>query len=208
MVGQALASKLVSLGHSVTMGSRDANNEKGTAWAQQAGELAKHGTFAEAARFGEAVVNAVNGAVALDVLHSIGADALNGKTLIDMTNGLDFTHGMPPTLTVANTDSIGEQIQRAFPDVSVVKTLNTMNAAVMVNPGLLPGTHHVFVCGNDDQAKASVAELLTSFGWPTTSILDLGDISNARGTEMYLPLWLRLWGKVGSGHFNIRVVTP
>ncbi len=142
------------------------------------------------------------------MLHSIGTDALEGKILIDIANPLDVTHGMPPTLTVANTDSLGEQIQRAFPATHVVKTLNTMNADVMVNPGLVPGTHNVFVSGNDVQAKTRVTKLLVSFGWPETSILDLGDISSACGTEMYLALWLRLWGKVGTGHFNIRVVAP
>lgn len=115
---------------------------------------------------------------------------------------------MPPALSICNTDSLGEQIQRAFPGTRVVKALNTVNANVMVNPGLVPGDHTIFVCGNDPQAKARVIALVESFGWASANILDLGDISNARGTEMYLALWLRLWRTIGTGYFNIRVVRP
>jgi predicted dinucleotide-binding enzyme len=206
MVGQAIASKLVSLGHEVTMGSRDANNEKAKAWAEKT--HARIGTFADAARFGELLVNATSGTASLEALQAAGTENLAGKVLIDIANPIDGSSGMPPSLSVANKDSLGEQVQRAFPASRVVKTLNTMNADVMVNPQLVPGNHNVFVSGNDAQAKAQVTQLLESFGWPTANILDLGDISSARGTEMYLALWLRLWGKVGTGHFNISVVKP
>lgn len=208
MVGQTIASKLVSLGHTVMMGARNAGNEKALAWASAAGTLASQGSLADAARFGEILVNATAGAASLDALTAAGADNLAGKILIDIANPIDTASGMPPTLSVCNTDSLGEQIQRAFPASRVVKTLNTMSADVMVNPGLVPGAHNVFMCGNDPQAKARVMEVLESFGWPAAHILDLGDISNARGTEMYLALWVRLWGAVGTGHFNIKVVTP
>jgi len=206
MVGQAIAGKLIGLGHHVMLGARQAGGEKARAWVAAAGADAREGTFADAARFGEMIVNATNGAAALDALAAAGAENLAGKVLIDVANPLDTSHGMPPSLTVCNTDSLGEQIQRAFPDARVVKTLNTMNAEVMVNPGLVPGSHTVFVSGNDAAAKARVAELLGSVGWPRESILDLGDITTARGTEMYLPLWLRPWATLGMGHFNIRVV--
>ena len=153
------------------------------------------------------MVNATAGAASVAALEQAGADNLSAKVLLDIANPLDFSQGMPPTLSVCNTDSLGEQIQRAFPDVKVVKALNTVNADVMVNPAIVPGSHTVFICGDDSAAKARVSELLQSFGWPAADILDLGGISNARGTEMYLPLWLRLYGATGTGHLNIKVVT-
>jgi 8-hydroxy-5-deazaflavin:NADPH oxidoreductase len=205
MVGKTIATRLVGLGHEVTMGSRTADNEAAAEWAAGAGELAAHGTFADAAAFGELVLNCTAGAGSLDALRAADG-GLAGKVLIDVANPLDFSQGMPPTLFVSSTDSLGERIQLAFPDVKVVKALNTMNCEVMVDPALVPGGHNVFVCGNDESAKAQARELLHSFGWPEGSIMDLGDISAARGTEGYLPLWLRLWGALGTGHFNIQVV--
>jgi 8-hydroxy-5-deazaflavin:NADPH oxidoreductase len=206
MVGQALAGKLVSLGHEVRMGSRQAGNDKAVAWAEGAGDRGSEGTFADAARFGEVVVNATAGGASLDALTAAGAENLAGKPLIDVANPLDFSAGMPPTLLVCNTDSLAEQIQRAFPDAMVVKTLNTVNAGVMVAPQVVPGGHTIFVSGNDAGAKARVVELLESFGWPAEDIMDLGDLSAARGMEMYLPLWLRLFGASGTGQLNIKVV--
>ena len=206
MVGRTLAGKLVSLGHEVTMGSRERGNERAVAWASAAGESAGEGSFADAAHAGELVVNATAGAASLDALAVAGADNLAGKVLIDVANPLDFSAGMPPALTVCNTDSLGEQIQRAFPAARLVKALNTVNADVMVDPRIVPGSHTIFVCGNDADAKAQVAELLGSFGWAVEEILDLGDITAARGAEMYLPLWLRLWGATGTGHLNVHVV--
>jgi predicted dinucleotide-binding enzyme len=206
-VGRTLAGALVALGHEVRMGSRTSGNEAAVAWAAEAGELASEGTFAVAADFGELVINATAGAASLQALEQAGAEELAGKVLIDVSNPLDFSKGMPPTLTVCNDDSVGEQIQAGFPDARVVKTLNTMTAALMVEPGLVPGTHTIFVAGNDDDAKAQAKELLEGFGWPPESILDLGDISAARGMEMYLPLWLRLWGATGTGVLNVEVRT-
>ena len=208
MVGQTLAGKLVSLGHEVTMGSRQAGNEKAVAWANEAGDAGREGTFADAARFGEVVVNATAGAASLDALDAAGADNLSGKVLIDVSNPLDFSDGPPPKLTVCNTDSMGEQIQRAYPEAKVVKTLNTVNAGLMVAPASISERHTVFVCGNDDDAKGQVRDLLVSFGWPTEDVLDLGDISAARGTEMYLPLWLRLASATGTWMVNVKVVKP
>jgi predicted dinucleotide-binding enzyme len=113
---------------------------------------------------------------------------------------------MPPTLSVCNDDSIGEQIQRAFPDVKVVKSLNTVNADVMVEPSVIPGEHSIFVAGDDEEAKAQVVDLLESFGWPRESVVDLGGIDGSRAMEMYLPLWLRLYGAFGTPHVTIRAM--
>ncbi len=206
MVGKAIATKLVGLGHEVMMGSRTADNEQAAEWVAGAGSGARQGTFAEATGFGELLVNCTSGAGSLEALGSAGVESLAGKVLIDVANPLDFSQGMPPSLLVSNTDSLGEQIQRTFPDAQVVKTLNTMNCEVMVNPARVPGEHDVFVAGNDDAAKATVRELLASFGWEAERIVDLGDITAARGTEMYVALWLRLLSALQTGDFNIKVV--
>jgi len=207
VVGQTLAGKLVSLGHAVTMGSRRAGNEKALAWAQAAGDRADQGSFADAASFGELVINATAGVASLEALTAAGSERLAGKVLIDVANPLDFSAGMPPTLSVANSDSLGEQIQRAFGQARVVKALNTISADVMVDPAIVPGAHTIFMSGNDGEAKGQVSELLQSFGWPEERIMDLGDITAARGMEMYLLLWLRLWGATGTGHLNVAVIT-
>ena len=191
IVGKTIATKLRELGHEVLIGSRSAGDDAVP--------------FADAAAHGELVFNCTAGTVSLEALGAAGAENLSGKVLVDVANALDFSKGRPPTLSVCNNDSVAEQIQRAFPEARVVKALNTMNAAIMVDPASIPGEHDVFVCGNDDGAKAQVSELLQSFGWPADRIIDLGDISAARGTEMYLPLWLRLMGAVGP-QFNIKVV--
>ena len=204
-VGRTLAQALVDRGHEVRMGARSAGNEQAVAWAGGAGPLASEGSFADAAAFGELAFNATAGAHSLEALEAAGAEQLAGKVLVDVSNPLDTSKGMPPTLTVCNDDSLGEQIQRAFPDVRVVKALNTVTAAVMVQPGLVPGSHTVFVCGDDDAAKAQARLLLEEFGWPSGSILDLGDITAARGAEMYLALWLRLWGAHGTAVLNVEV---
>jgi predicted dinucleotide-binding enzyme len=206
-VGRTIGSALLRHGHEVRLGSRAAGNEAAVAWAEGIGGPASEGTFADAAGFGELLVNATAGAASLEALEMAGSEQLAGKVLVDVANPLDFSKGMPPTLAVCNDDSLGERIQRAFPDVRVVKALNTVTAALMVDPSRVPGTHTIFVAGNDDTAKAQVAELLQEFGWPAGSILDLGDISAARGTEMYLPLWLRLWQATGTGILNIEVRT-
>ena len=205
-VGQALGSKLVSLGHDVVMGSRQAGNEKAVAWAAAAGGTAGEGSFATAAAFGAMVVNATAGAVSLAAVTAAGAENLAGKVLVDVAIPLALSRGMPPTLTVCNTDSLGEHIQREFPEALVVKALNTINADVMVTPGVVGGSHNAFVAGNDAAAKGQVADVLVSFGWPPVDIVDLGDITASRGLEMYLPLWLRLWQAHGTGDLNVKVV--
>ena len=203
VVGQTIGSKLVQLGHDVMLGSRTATNDKAAKWVADNGDHAKQGTFADAAAFGEIVFNCTSGQVSLAALSSAGAANLDGKIIVDVSNPLDFSQGFPPTLSVCNTDSVAEQIQSAFPNSKVVKSLNTMTAAVMVNPGLVPGEHDIFVSGNDADAKRQVSDLLRSFGWRT--IIDLGDVTSARGAEMILPLWLRLMGVFKSPVMNFHI---
>ena len=206
MVGQAIGTKLVDLGHEVAMGSREAGHENAVAWVKGAGEKATEGSFADAAGHGELVINCTSGVASLAALGAAGEVNLSGKTLVDVANPLDASHGFPPTLAFCNDDSLGERIQAAFPASNVVKTLNTMNCQVMVEPTRVPGEHAVFVSGEDEGAKREVNDLLESFGWPEERIIDLGGIRTARGTEMYLPLWLSLYGRLGTGDFNIGVL--
>jgi predicted dinucleotide-binding enzyme len=205
MVGSTVGTKLVQLGHQVKMGSRTADNPKASEWVKANGANASQGTFADSASYGEIVLNCTAGIASLEALRLAGASNLKGKILIDISNPLDFSRGRPPTLSVCNTDSLGEQIQHSFPEVKVVKTLNTVNCNVMVNPSLVPGDHDMFICGNESGAKAKVTEILKEwFGWK--SVVDLGDITGARAMEMYLQVWLRLMMKFQTSKFNIRIV--
>ncbi len=208
VVGNTVGSKLVQLGHEVKMGSRTADNEKGKEFAKANGSKASHGTFADVAKFGEVIFNCTSGGVALNVLQMAGTANMEGKILIDVSNPLDFSKGMPPILvpSLSNTTSVGEAIQKAFPEVKVVKTFNTMNTNLMVDPSLLKGEHDNFICGNDEEAKTKVKEMLAWFGWKPGTIIDLGDITGSRGMEMILPLWIRLWGVYQSPNFNFRIV--
>ena len=217
VVGRTIAAALAGKGHDVMIGTRDprttlardtgATGSKTTfkEW-HEANAAVKLGTFAEAARFGEAIVNATSGDGALPALEGAGADALGDKIVLDISNPLDFSKGFPPSLTVCNTDSLAEVLQRAFPRVRLVKTLNTTTASVMVNPGAVGGGDHtMFVAGNDAEAKAKVKGWLGEwFGW--RDVIDLGDVTNARGTEMLLPIWVRLYGTLGSPMFNFKIV--
>lgn len=212
MVGRAIAARAAELGHRVVLGTRDpavSRDRADDSGDTLAGWLAQHpgvtlGSFAEAAATAELVVHATGGAVALATLELAGADNLAGKVLLDISNPLDFSAGMPPTLFVKDTDSLAEQIQRAHPRARVVKSLNTLTAELMVHPARLSEPTSVFVSGNDAAAKVTVTELLTGFGH--TDVIDLGDLTTARGAEMFLPLWLRLWGALGTPVFNVRVV--
>jgi hypothetical protein len=208
--------KLAERGRAVMIGTRNPvstlanaqpdrlSNQTFSDWQAQHPQI-KLGTFAEAAAHGELLLNATTGSGSLDALKLAGEQNLNGKVLVDISNPLDFSRGLPPSLFVSNTDSLGEQIRRAFPDVKVVKSLNTLTAALMVNPGLLPEPTAVFVGGNDAVAKATVTALLKNdFGWQT--VIDLGDLSSARGTEMVLPLWVNLMGVQQTSLFNFKIV--
>jgi predicted dinucleotide-binding enzyme len=220
-VGQTLASKFITLGYDVMLGTRNVSeklasnlkdgygNPPFSEW-YASNKSAKLGTFKEAALFGEIILNATHGAISINVLKMADAQNLVGKILIDVSNPLDFSRGMPPSLVseLSNTNSLGEEIQKTFPGLKVVKTLNTMWSGLMVNPGMLNGgDHNVFISGNDNEAKGKVEEILISFGWTDKNIIDLGDIKAARGTEMYLLLWLSISGAKNRGVFNIKIVS-
>ena len=214
-VGRTIAGRLHELGHHVTVGTRDPHatlartepDASGTApfatWRADRPGVAL-ATYSDAAAGAELVVLATSGAASLQVLGLAGAGHLAGKPLVDVSNPLDFSNGFPPTLFVSNTDSLGEQVQRAFPDAMVVKALNTLTADLMVHPKALGASSTVFVSGEDAGAKATVTELLTSFGHD--DVIDLGGIETARGTEMVLPVWLRLMGALGTAQFNLKIV--
>lgn len=208
-VGRTVATALVDAGHEVRIGGRQRNNPTALAWVEATGSGASQGSFEDAARHGEVVFNCTAGTASLEALTRAGAENLAAKILVDVANPLDFSRGLPPSFTVCNTDSLGEQIQRAFPAAKVVKALNTVSHRVMVNPARVPGQHHLLLCGNDASAKREVAHLLaTSLGWPPGSLLDLGDITAARGSEMLVAAWVRLWGAMGTPDFNFQVVGP
>jgi 8-hydroxy-5-deazaflavin:NADPH oxidoreductase len=219
-VGQTIAAKFVELGHDVMIGTRNVS-EKLASTAKDSygnppfGEWHKSnkkvllGTFSETAAFGEIVINATHGGSSLDALKLAGANKLAGKVLIDIANPLDFSKGMPPSLLpgLNNTNSLGEEIQKAFPEAKVVKTLNTMWCGLMVNPKMIGGGNHInYLCGNDKDAKVKVKTLLKEFGWNDDNLLDLGDITGARATESLLPIWLRVMGVTNTPAFNFRLV--
>jgi predicted dinucleotide-binding enzyme len=220
VVGKTIASKLVELSHNVMIGTRNvsekmASTEKDiygnppfSEWLKSNSKV-RLGSFAEAAAFGELVVNATNGGNSVTALILAGAKNLAGKVLIDIANPLDFSNGMPPRLLqgLNNTNSLGEEIQKTFPDTMVVKTLNTMWCGLMINPNLIgKGDHINFISGNSEEAKTRVKKLLNELGWSDKNILDLGDITGARGTESLLSLWLRVNGVIKTGAFNFRIV--
>lgn len=217
MVGRAHAAKLTELGHDVVLGTQDVektltNTEKDamgnppfSEWHKEYGGI-KLLTFSNAANHGEIVFDALRGEVAVSVLQTLESE-LSGKVLVDIANPLDFSKGMPPFLSVCNTDSLGEQVQNALPKTKVVKAFNTLNAYLQVDPKQLSGGEHdLFLCGNDAGAKAKVIEIAKSYGWNEKNIIDIGDITTARGTEMLLPIWLRLWGALKTPMFNFKII--
>jgi predicted dinucleotide-binding enzyme len=205
VVGRTIASKLAELGHDVYLGSRGENNEAAAEWLEERGGAGRAGTFASAAAHGEMLFNCTSGVGSLDAVGAAEEENLPGKVLVDVSNPLDFSQGFPPSLTVPSTDSLAEQIQRAHPDLRVVKALNTVTAALMVDPGAVEGDHMLPICGNDEAAKQEVRALLNAFGWSDEQIVDLGDLSAARGQEAYLLLWVRLLGAIGSPVFNVAI---
>ncbi len=206
-VGTTLATRFVELGHDVVMGSRTADNAAAVGWAGGTGGRGTAGTFADAAAHGDVVVNATAGVSSLVALEAAGRDNLSGKVLMDVANPI-AAYGPPILLDPVGDDSLAERIQRTFPQARVVKALNTVTASVMVDPAALPGSHDVFMAGDDGDAKATVRSLLQETGWAAENIRDLGGISSARGLEMYLVLWLGLAGCLGRYDINIHVVTP
>jgi 8-hydroxy-5-deazaflavin:NADPH oxidoreductase len=218
MVGQKLAGRLAGLGHDVAVGTRDVQQTMArtepdsmghppyAAWQDDHPQV-RLLPYPEAGAHGEAIVNATGGTVSLQALEAVGAPNLTGKAVIDLALPLDFSEGMPPRLTIANTDSLGEQIQRAYPGARVVKTLNTTFVNVMVEPGLLPSQTNLFLAGDDADAKQTAKGLLQEFGWPQASIIDLGGIQTARACEMYAQMYFTLVNVLGTFELNIAVVS-
>jgi len=208
VVGNALGTKLVQIGHEVTMGSRSANNAAAQKWASSLGENARTTTFRDAAEFGEVVISCTGGMYSIEALQSVGAEPLRNKILIDVSNPCQQDKDGSIVLGVCNTEALGERIQRAFPQTSVVKALNTVNCDIMIEPSRVPGDHNLFICGNDPAAKKQVTQYLNDwFGWKPQNVIDLGNITAARGTEMMMPLWMRLLqGVVGHPHFNYQII--
>jgi len=206
MVGETLGTRFVQMGHQVKMGSRTANNENAAKWAAKNGTAASAGTFAQAAEFGEMVFLCLKGDVQMDVIRSVGERPFGSKPVVDVSNPLDFSHGMPPSLSICNTNSLGEEVQKALPAAKVIKTLNIVNCEIMIEPNKAGQQPTMFICGNDSAAKASVTLLLKDLGW--ADIIDLGDITKARATEMLLPIWLSLMQTLGHVHFGFKIVRP
>lgn len=217
IVGQVIASRLSGLGHDVTIGTRDVKktltrtdndaygNPPFKEWYEKNKSSIKLESY-EVASASDIIFNCTLGHGSVDALQQAGSSNLKGKIIIDISNPLDFSKGMPPFLSPGNTDSLGELIQRTFPETKVVKTLNTMNCFLMVNPAALPGEHNVFISGNHAEAKETAKEILRSFGWSGNAIIDLGDITTARGTEQLLPIWIRLYGVLKNPMFNFKIV--
>lgn len=187
-VGKALGKGFIALGHEVKMGSRSATNEKALAWAKEAGPRASAGTFAEAASFGEVVVLATLGAANEEVLHGAGPDKLRGKIVIDTTNPLDFSGGMPPKLAIVGNDSAGERVQKLLPGARVVKAFNTVGNPFMFRPEFPGGPPDMFIAGNDEDAKKKVTGILKDFGWGV--VHDLGGIETSRYLEAMCMVWV------------------
>lgn len=207
MVGQAIATKLAEK-NDVMVGSRDRNNLKAKAWIEKVSKMSL-GTFEEAAQFGEVIFNCTKGSATLAAFSLAGEKALGNKVVIDTANPLEFSPTHEVSLFVSNTDSLAEQLQRTYPQIKVVKTLNTMTASLMVNPSLLPGKHSLFLAGNHDDAKKKVMTVLESnFGWKPESFIDLGDITGARSLEMLVTVWVRLWNHYQNPLFNFSIITP
>jgi predicted dinucleotide-binding enzyme len=219
MVGRALAGRFADLGHDVIVGtrvveetlSRTLQDAKGSApyaeW-QNAHPAVRLAAFPAAGAHAEVLVNATAGLSALPMLELVGIDNLAGKVLVDLAVPLDYSRGRPPRLAFGTDDSLGERIQRAFPEVRVVKTLNTMHVNVMVDPARVPGRHNVFLSGDHDEAKDIVANLLAEFGWPRDAMIDLGGIQSARATELYAPLLFSLMASLATTDVNIGVARP
>lgn len=220
-VGQTLSAKLLVLGHKVMIGTRsvseaqtrttkDGYGNPGIGEWIKSNPGVKLATFADTIAFGQLIINATQGGKSIEALRAGNKGDLDGKIIVDIANPLDFTKGMPPVLMpeLCNTTSLGEEIQKTFPKSYVVKTLNTMWCGLMVNPAMIGGgDHHNFLCGNHPEAKIEVRKLLNQFGWKEENLIDLGDITSSRGTELLLPIWLRVMSVKHNGAFNFKIVS-
>jgi predicted dinucleotide-binding enzyme len=201
--GRTLALGLQRVGHDVVVGTRDpAATGRREEWAGAGVTLLPLETVAAGA---DLVVNATNGQASVAALGQVGSDHLAGTVLLDVANPLDFSQGFPPSLSVKDSDSLAEQIQRAFPDARVVKSLNTVTASVMVDPAALgDGDTTMFAASDDAEARGIVVGLLRELGWQ--DVVELDGLHNARGMEMWLPLWVRLMTALGTAEFNLKLV--
>jgi predicted dinucleotide-binding enzyme len=204
VVGATIGKKLIQLDYEVKMGSRNKGNEKALTWVKSQNERASEGTFTDAAQFGDIIFLCAKGSSTLDALRLAGTENFKGKTVVDVSNALDFSKGMPPTLFISNDNSLGEEVQKLIPEAHVVKTLNMVNNGIMTEPKKTGEQGTMFICGNSAQAKEEIQEVLWQFGW--TDIIDLGDITNARGIEMLLPAWIRLMVALKTPDFAFKVV--
>lgn len=196
-VGKRLAGGFASRGHEVIVGTRTPRNADLLKWAASVKGKVRVGTPAEAARQAQMVVLAVRGDAAVAAIEAAGPSELAGKVLIDVTNALDFSKGMPPSLFVGTTDSLGERVQRAAPAAKVVKAFNTVGNSQMVDPHVNGiGRLELLIAGNDVGAKKEVTELAKSFGWSGT--IDVGGIDAARWLEATVPLWVRVGSAVNT----------
>lgn len=210
VVGEAIGTALIERGHAVKMGSRTADNERAAAWVKKAGRYASQGTFTDAAHFGDLLFLCLNGSYALTAVQTISTDAINDKIILDLTNPLDFSKGMPPGILqqYSNGTSLGEQIQQALPNAYIIKTLNTVNYNLMVDARKVDnGNHNLFVCGNDTDAKNKAMHFLVdNFYWKPEYIIDLGGIEAARCVEAIVPFWVLVYRSIGTPLFNFKIV--
>lgn len=195
IVGRTLAARLAELGVDVMVGARSADSESLEPFAALD---VRTGSFADAVAHADLVINATNGQNSLAALESVGATALAGKTLVDVSNDLEPVEGGFPKPLASADDSLGQRIQAAYPDTYVVKTLNTMTCTVMADPSTVEGDHVVFLSGDDDAAKDRVRELLASMGWRPVQMFDLGGIDTAAAAEMTMAIWMRV--TIARGH--------
>jgi len=216
MVARILAASLDSANYTVNMGTRDVEqkmeSDEGDAFGNPSFKVWKGDfpgivlkSFRDAANLSNIIINSTAGIASLSILRAIGTEVLDGKILIDVANPLDFSAGMPPMQKPVGDDSLGEQLQREFPNLRLVKALNTMTAMVMTNPSAVTGNHNLFICGNDQGAKADVMDVFAAIGWEEDQVLDLGDITGARAMEMMVPMVMRVWQTTGNPIFNFAV---
>jgi 8-hydroxy-5-deazaflavin:NADPH oxidoreductase len=209
-VGETIASALIDKKHEVMIGSRTATNEKVGEWVRKHKNHAFQGTFSDAAAYGDIIFICLNGEHALNVVKNLDPEVVSGKIVVDITNPLDFTHGMPPRLIegLNNGNSLGEEIQRLLPNAYVIKTLNTVNHKLMVDARLVNnGDHNLFICGNNADIKNKFMHFLVdNFHWRPDRLVDLGSIEMARCTEAFVPFWVAIWQAIGSPMFNFKVV--
>jgi 8-hydroxy-5-deazaflavin:NADPH oxidoreductase len=205
-VGRTIADGALAAGHEVRLGARSPDKPELREWVDGAGDNASLTGIQEAAEFGELLVNTTDGDGSLDALRTAGAENLAGKTLLDVANAGSFDDRHNFILTYANDDSLAEEIQRAFPDLRVVKALSTMSRVLMTDPDALASPTTALICGDDETAKAEVLGLLGDFGWKQENVIDLGDLTAARAMEMFVALWVRLNSTLDRELFGVTIV--